>query len=761
MKKMKKAIAVMLAFVMMFGLSLSAFAENSNSSNIQLIPSKTEPSLNDEFTVECKVITNPGICSMGLELNYDETVVEFLGFETAYNEDAEDYILVSDLISAYGTTVYNNEAGNISMATTKDKTRTGTLFTAKFRSIAIGNANISCTIKSANSVDNGDVTLTVDDSLTKDMIIYETFDVTYTNTKCTVAPAEGFTSPVKSGENYSFTVTLDDGYVAGNDFAVKANGNKLTATDGVYTIENITENQQITVEGIVEDIPTEGYVVSLTQDAKGKVPGETAQVNLVVNSKEYDKFNSFYAEMSYNPEYLTLQTTDNDCFEVEDNNGSVKIVAYGENKTLGNAFTLNFGVLNTKEDGIAVNLTQANVDVSENAVASDAPAAELGDTEVVFVAGQYSVNLKDWFKGDSTVVAGDDYTFTALDKNYNYTVTATMGGETVNVIDNQNGTFTIENVSGNLEITAERTAKTFSVTVNGAQENQVTFGNTATYASDYSFNVAAIEGHSTTVSMTIGGDAYTGFSANEGTYTILGKDITGNIIITVVNTASEYTWEFTGTGAGDAETTMESLSHGQDFVFTVTKAEGFDYSMTATMGENTATVKENDDGTYVIKNVKGNLVITINKAETFIPEIKTDEFVKVDEGAIAQVVTVKAENLPAEKTLTYNGEPMYWSEKYCAFVYLHMITDLVTADEENPVQVVDGERISIDYTGNVNGSTSIDVNDAQLVYDIYNAKYTNFETVSMFKFLCADVNGDMKIDVTDAAVIVNIITENK
>ncbi len=67
-----------------------------------------------------------------------------------------------------------------------------------------------------------------------------------------VSAAEGFASPVTEGGSYSFTVTIAEGYEAGENFAVKANGVPLTALDGSYTIENITADQTVTVEGVAE-----------------------------------------------------------------------------------------------------------------------------------------------------------------------------------------------------------------------------------------------------------------------------------------------------------------------------------------------------------------------------------------------------------------------------------------------------------------------------------------------------------------------------
>lgn len=68
----------------------------------------------------------------------------------------------------------------------------------------------------------------------------------------TITPADGSASPVTAGGSYSFSLTIGDGYeMDGSKFAVKANGVTLTAVDGLYTIENIQEVQNVTVEGIL------------------------------------------------------------------------------------------------------------------------------------------------------------------------------------------------------------------------------------------------------------------------------------------------------------------------------------------------------------------------------------------------------------------------------------------------------------------------------------------------------------------------------
>ena len=53
----------------------------------------------------------------------------------------------------------------------------------------------------------------------------------------------------------------------------------------------------------------------------------------------------------------------------------------------------------------------------------------------------------------------------------------------------------------------------------------------------------------------------------------------------------------------------------------------------------------------------------------------------------------------------------------------------------------------------VNMTGLVDINDAQLAYDMYNGEYEDFSIINMHRFLNADVNADWKINVADAAAI--------
>ncbi len=68
----------------------------------------------------------------------------------------------------------------------------------------------------------------------------------------TITPADDSDPSVKDGGSYSFTVTISEGYVKSDAFAVRANQSLLTAdADGKYTISNIQADQTITVAGVV------------------------------------------------------------------------------------------------------------------------------------------------------------------------------------------------------------------------------------------------------------------------------------------------------------------------------------------------------------------------------------------------------------------------------------------------------------------------------------------------------------------------------
>ena len=251
-----------------------------------------------------------------------------------------------------------------------------------------------------------------------------------------------------------------------------------------------------------------------------------------------------------------------------------------------------------------------------------------GPAATVTVTRDYSVTLPEGFNGAATVGHGKDYTFTAQqDPHYDYSFTgSTMGGQSVSVSKNDDGSFTVSNVTGDLVIRSDRTPKTYTVTVtgNGAADAAAAAA-TATYATNYIFTLNKDANYDYTVAVTIGGKSCTPALAADGeTYTIPGTSITGNIVIHVTKTQKAPTTtaiSFTGSGSGDvAGDTSQTATNGQDFTFTINEKAGYTY--TVKLGGETLT-KAN--GQYTIPGAKltgAALTVTVEKTEK-LPEITT------------------------------------------------------------------------------------------------------------------------------------------
>ena len=90
-----------------------------------------------------------------------------------------------------------------------------------------------------------------------------------------------------------------------------------------------------------------------------------------------------------------------------------------------------------------------------------------------------------------------------------------------------------------------------------------------------------------------------------------------------------------------------------------------------------------------------------------------------------------------------------------------MTKELVEAKAKEKIKESSSDRVTLAYDGDVNGTDKLDINDAQLVYNMYNAMYEDFDTVYVKKFLEADMNGDGTVNVSDAAAVVEALANAK
>lgn len=568
-----------------------------------------------------------------------------------------------------------------------------------------------------------------------------------------------------AGDWASFTFTAKEGADTSNaKFTMKVD-NLLTYSDDGASQVQVPHNvagSELTIP--VETPEDKGYTVSLGEN-KTVASGQIVEIPVTIgNTAGETTYNAFDMKFSYDNTVLKLdmEKTNTEGYRVYPLSSTVRVQRYGKAAELGQALTLRF--IAVGQGSGEVKVMSACVDTNANAIEFDAPdAIVLNNTTTITVSG-YTVDLPDDFKrtdADGSVIeAGGNLTFVPKDPNYDYTVTVTVGGVEATPTIGEDGTYTVPNVNGNVVVTSTKTPKSFNVTLG----DNTTGAATATYMKDYTFKLTPEDGYTYNMAVTIGGKDYTGFAAQANddgttTYTILGADVTGDIVISSnkqVKLPATFTVTFEGTGAGDAkgESTVQEKT---DYTFTVDKKANFEYTITATMGGKDVTVTEGENNTYTISNVSGDLVITIEKKSTLTMEVAVSEYVQMDNKTVF-LVTVTG--TPEEgKAFAYGDNVMYKTTAYGENVYSWLVIvnkgetfDKATAAAKITQASATAEEVTQSY--DVNETNLVDINDAQLTYDIYSGKYTDFEKVSVRKFLRADVTSDKVVNSADAVAVI-------
>lgn len=540
-----------------------------------------------------------------------------------------------------------------------------------------------------------------------------------------------------------------------------------------------------------------GYSVSMGADQQ-LVSGQQVRIPVTVASSEKNitGFNAYDMTFTYDPTALTLNTKTGDAanLTVEDNDGTVRVRRYGATQALGEALALEFTAKATATS--TVTLTNAKFDLDANSINFDAPDAAISDADTVVNANNFTVTLPDAFTSDETrlVPNGGSFTFKPVDSHYTYTFTVKMGdtakeGLTFGADD----TYTIENISGNVEVTCTgKTPKQYDVTykIDTDVEQDVTKGpETVTYLNDYSFTVTPRAGYSYRVIYSVdNGDPFVHTviavpTANDDgtlTYTIPGKEIVGGVKIWIdANTESGIPVVFTGNGAEDAASgNASSMGKNMPYYFTLNQRESCDYTVTAyyqplntpTASKRPATVRSLGNGKYVVEAVNyndylyvyarsWNLVVKVEKVSHSAEEVTVSKYLELNDKTM-MLVTVKG-TPEGGSAFTYDGNTMYKVEGYGTdrYAWLVIVDKGQTLTQEEAAAKVAisaaDNVVTITPSFDVNRTGKVDVNDAQLVYDMYNGTYSDFTKVSVEKFLRADVNATKVVDHTDAVAIVN------
>lgn len=616
-------------------------------------------------------------------------------------------------------------------------------------------------------------------------------------------------SPIAAGKIATITFTAKQDIQGDAEFSAQVVSSMLKDENKTANTDPISLTVTITP-------PAPGYQVSVPKSISAGVNGETivpVAVHLTEANGTYSASNTFNAysfTVTYDTAKLRYKSiAPADAKVTELGKGELRIAGTSHHAINGSdtAFKLTFETFSAI--GAAdVSISNAKIDDKANAIDKDAPLAKAGNLTTTVTVGGYSVTLPEGFEGEGSAAAGEDYTFKVTDGRA-YTVTATVDGISVPVTKNDDS-YTIEGryVTGKIVVAAKEKAM---VTVKVDNKG----GGTIAELNDGMTVMTVPEGEDVTFTVTSPLDknpiAYTvkvdeveiaasgvAIADQKGprkayayTYTIPGSMVKGESITVTVEKATDSV-ALIKTGNGwDENVTLTYTADGVEKTLT-----GGTIPTSATAL--TVTIKQNDKRNYTVQYKQnlanewtdfgepekkdGNLVYTYTDGfdkDTLSNgsfAVKIDYTEKADFAADKVVEYLQLGTDASAKTMwlvlcsgktngyltcSYDGStaaPMYYSEKYQAWAYLVISGDNEEAVKQNvSIMNVDESagKKTVDYSGDVNMTGDVDINDAQLIVNMYNADYTGFAgNVTMEKFLRADMDGSKVVDNTDVLKII-------
>lgn len=766
---MKKIVSFLLALVMILNLGITAFAEGTYTISLTTEDDTADVSEYVYVTVSgSQTITSPGA----------QACVEF---DPEYLEYDESKSTIGTACSTF-TAKAMNQAGHdyVSLAFqslgSPIELAAGTWYTLAFKTLKAGNTTVSIWQKFVYDSSYAEITTTATDTVT--------FTITEPSTNVPVTGVTLNQTALSLGVGSSSTLTAT---VAPDNATNKAvtwttdNAEVATVADGVVTAvaEGTATITATTADGsftasctvtVTAAATAEGYTVSMKDSSVTAAKDSAASANVMVSGHSDENitgYNDYDVYVTYDSANLTFNkdassAADTGATIEETETGTIRITGHGDKKEFSTAVaTLNFTA--NASGAHNVTLTSAKVDNSGSAISNDAPDATVA-TATTVIKVPYSVTLpadKGFSSDQTAVLPGESFTFTAPSDAAYYTITVKVGNDTVEPTISGN-TYTITNVDGDVVVSA--VGKTYNVTVEDATAS-VTADNKAQYGVDYSFTVTASSGKVIeSVTATVNGTLVT-LTTSGGQYVIPGKSITGAVVIRVTEKDSgstETTTSVTITGIDVTEieggALTQTVTVGQPFPFRLIKQSGYSYIVKVGGIE----ITPNEDGSYTIPGTMitaGGVTITIEKTLTPVAEVTVTNYIQLD-GKVMWLITAKAE----DKVLAYGEEgTMFWSDQYDAYCWL-----VISAESEDAVKTAaqaaiteateSADATTVAYDKDVNQTNAVDINDAQLTYDMYQAKaYEDFTNVTMDKFLEADVNGDKTVNTEDAAAIVAVV----
>ena len=414
----------------------------------------------------------------------------------------------------------------------------------------------------------------------------------------TLTKGDGFDYEVLDGANATaipyggtlkFKVNLATGYNQ-SKFVVKDGEKALEAVDGVYTITNIKETHVITVEGVALNT----YRVALPTSTNYEVKG----ANTVTYGTDYSFTIAFVAGQDTSAVKVYAQIGNGEKDELAKSGDGYTVTSVTD------ALTITVEGLKIAKYTVTLTPTEGITYLSEN---DGTPATEAEH--------------------------GSTYRFKATFDNAKYNGTLVVKNGDKDLIADDNGVYSVENVSGNIVIRVSGLAiNTYTVTLPEGEGYTIAAADGSTspvnYGGSFSFTVVVNSGY--IAENLVVKASGTAIEAADGKYTV--SNINSNITITVdgveqdvFNERSLYktSWYSSNAVAGDKKMTIQSGTK----ITAAWVREALNAGYTHLRFDFIAS--GSDDGKVLVRNAKG----AWNRYYR-LPSAKTVTTIRIDLGSI-------------------------------------------------------------------------------------------------------------------------------
>lgn len=223
---------------------------------------------------------------------------------------------------------------------------------------------------------------------------------------------------------------------------------------------------------------------------------------------------------------------------------------------------------------------------------------------------------------------------------------------------------------------------------------------------------------------------------------ILNTEFDANTTVNAVFDHATYSVAAEGTNGVPATAT-----HGTDLTFTPAVDGKIVVGVTAKIGETVVAVTKNANGSYTIRGdaITGDLTITAQTVTGSWGFIDKDTYIALS--ADKKIAVLATGKLDAGNYLL-NGEGMYWSSKYDAYVKIvgkDETAQTLTAKLAFNASVAEQ---TLSYTGDINGSNTVTPADGGMINDELHS-VARLYVLTEKERLEMDVNGDKKVSTED------------